>query len=51
MGNKIVSFGDSVMKGIITGKNTEDKGRARYVISDSGFAALCSKRLGVAIEK
>lgn len=50
MGNKIVSFGDSVMKGIITGKNTEDKGRGRYVISDYGFAALCSKRMGVDIE-
>lgn len=50
MGNKIVSFGDSVMKGIITGKNTEDKGRGRYVISDSGFAALCSKRMGVDID-
>lgn len=46
----IISFGDSVMKGIITGKNSEDKGRERYVISDSGFTSLCSRRMGVSIE-
>ena len=48
--NGIISFGDSVMKGIITGKNIEDLGRNRYVISDAGFASLCAKRMGVSIE-
>lgn len=38
------------MKGIVTGKNREEHGRARYVISDSGFASLCARRMGVDIE-
>ena len=46
----MISFGDSVMKGIVTGKNIEDKGRDRYVISDSGFTSICSQRMGVPIE-
>lgn len=48
--NGIIAFGDSVMKGIVTGKNIEDLGRNRYVISDAGFASLCAKRMGVSIE-
>ena len=46
----IISFGDSVMKGIVTGRNVEDRGRDRYMISDSGFTSLCARRLGVQIE-
>ena len=46
----IISFGDSVMKGIVTGKDITEKGRERYVISDSSFASLCARRMGVTIE-
>ena len=47
---KIISFGDSVMKGIVTGKNKEEQGRSRYEISKSGFATLCAAKLGIELD-
>lgn len=47
---KIISFGDSVMKGIVTGKNKEEQGRCRYEISKSGFATLCAAKLGIELD-
>ncbi|MGM9767998.1 MAG: SGNH/GDSL hydrolase family protein [Candidatus Cryptobacteroides sp.] len=46
----IVSFGDSVMKGIVTENEGNDYGdKLRYVISDKSFTSLCEKRLGARI--
>ncbi|MGM9742457.1 MAG: SGNH/GDSL hydrolase family protein [Candidatus Cryptobacteroides sp.] len=43
----IVSFGDSVMKGIVTEReNSQETGQMRYVISDNSFTSICERRLG-----
>ena len=43
----IVSFGDSVMKGIVT--DHQSTGELRYVISDKSFTSICERKLGAKI--
>lgn len=43
----IVSFGDSVMKGIVTEGTSNDK--LRYVISENSFTSICERKLGARI--
>ncbi|MCI5990793.1 MAG: SGNH/GDSL hydrolase family protein [Candidatus Cryptobacteroides sp.] len=46
----IVSFGDSVMKGIVTeSEKSCESGQMRYVISENSFTSICEKRLGARI--
>lgn len=46
----IVSFGDSVMKGIVTEKDMDSQEvQSRYVITEYAFTSLCAKRLGAKI--
>ncbi|MCF0177975.1 MAG: SGNH/GDSL hydrolase family protein [Bacteroidales bacterium] len=44
--NKIIGFGDSVMKGIVTEGCDAIDGRARYSICSESFAERCKKVLG-----
>ena len=41
---KIITFGDSIIKGIIA---EEDNGRLKYKISNNSATDICSRRLGV----
>ena len=43
----IVTFGDSVMKGIVT--DSQCTGELRYVISDKSFTSICERKLGAKI--
>lgn len=43
----IVSFGDSVMKGIVT--DNDSTGGLRYIISDNSFTSICERKLGARI--
>ena len=48
MKNKICTFGDSIMRGIVSEQKGAD-GRPVYKISDSNFVNRCEQRLGVKI--
>ena len=48
MKNKICTFGDSIMRGVVSDRRGAD-GRPIYKISDAGFVSRCEQRLGVRI--
>ena len=48
MKNKICTFGDSIMRGIVSDQKGGD-GRPLYKISDSSFVSRCEQRLGIKI--
>lgn len=47
---RILAFGDSIMKGVVTDRSAGTAGRIRYTISDDCFTEQCSRRLGVEID-
>ena len=48
MKNKICTFGDSIMRGVISDQQGPD-GKPVYKISDSNFVSRCEQRLGIKI--
>lgn len=48
MKNKICTFGDSIMRGVVSSEKGAD-GKPIYRISDSGFVSRCERRLGIKI--
>lgn len=49
MKNMICTFGDSIMRGIVT-KEKDETGKPKYTISDNGFVNRCEQTLGVTIQ-
>lgn len=45
----IVSFGDSVMKGVVTETGDFSDAGVRYVISDNSFTSICARSIGATI--
>ena len=47
---KILTFGDSIMKGVVTDPQMLSKGVIKYKMSDNSFVARCERRFGFPID-
>lgn len=46
---KILTFGDSIMKGVVTDPQLIDRGVVKYKLSDNSFVARCERKFGFPI--
>ncbi|MGN0187447.1 MAG: SGNH/GDSL hydrolase family protein [Paludibacteraceae bacterium] len=47
---KIITFGDSIMKGVVADLQPVGSGIVKYRVSDQSFVACCERRLGISVD-